>query len=271
VIHTPSLGYFEGPIPLTKCEEMTRELIHSPFANKLQTCENIELVDVTLRPDINVDALSGYPVDEDALQLMETIELPGDHKCPLLIEGDGNCLPRCGSMIVYGTEECHRDIRLRIAIELVQFQHLYLSDKYLARGWPSKQLPKPTALSYVQYSEYWRKKTMNEMEICHIFNKEVNAILANKAYMGIWQLFGLASVLGCPVVSVHPAMGSAAVQRDFHRLILPRQLRSKTPRFVMWSTGRSMEMVEEHWVANHFVLLVPFTEEFATLEKCKAL
>lgn len=40
---------------------------------------------------------------------------------PCLIYGDGNCLPRCGSLFAYGTENKHLDIRARIVLHLVKY------------------------------------------------------------------------------------------------------------------------------------------------------
>lgn len=46
---------------------------------------------------------------------------------PCLIYGDGNCLPRCGSLFAYGTENKHLDIRARIVLHLVKYNEIYLN------------------------------------------------------------------------------------------------------------------------------------------------
>jgi len=40
--------------------------------------------------------------------------------------------------------------------------------------------------------------------------------------MGIWQLFGLSSVLQTKLFSVYPQRGNPNIRSDLHRLIYPR-------------------------------------------------
>lgn len=50
---------------------------------------------------------------------------------PCLIYGDGNCLPRCGSLFAYGTENKHLDIRARIVLHLVKYKEIYLNADFI--------------------------------------------------------------------------------------------------------------------------------------------
>jgi hypothetical protein len=177
---------------------------------------------------------------------------------PIEIFGDGNCLPRCGSVFAYGTEAHHCEIRLRIAIELIQYRHLYLDNNYLARG---IEIVGRNNLSqrFAQFSaELATNDVLTKDKINEIYSREIKTVVSLSSCMGIWQLFALASVLEMPIFAVYPQMGSKAVRGDMHRLILPRQENAtrKSVSYIMWTSKRD-DMNAEHWVPNHFVLLLP--------------
>ena len=69
----------------------------------------------------DVDAASVFPKDIPRLT-------------PLAIVGDGNCLPRCASVLVYGDGEHHTEMRARIILELVLAQECYLDESFLQDG-----------------------------------------------------------------------------------------------------------------------------------------
>ena len=69
----------------------------------------------------DVDAASVFPKDTPRLT-------------PLAIAGDGNCLPRCASVLVYEDEEHHTEMRARIILELVLAQEFYLDESFLQDG-----------------------------------------------------------------------------------------------------------------------------------------
>ena len=103
-----------------------------------------------------------------------------------------------------------------------------------------------------------------------MYNREINDILRSGAYMGYFQLWALASVLGSCIVSVYPPKGSPAAQRDLHRVVLPRVLRCNIPRFIMWS--RITDCPDHAWNANHFVVLLPYNgEETATIKESSVM
>ena len=260
---------FKGPT--TNDKEIARLLIHCPMKEKQRLCQCVELPEVpALRKDLSI-VETGHGIDKSALHLRDSMDIPGISKFPTLIKGDGNCLPRCGSMIAYGTEEYHGDMRARIAIELITFRDVYLDSEYLSRGWPKSRTPLPSATSLAMYSDFYMpvERALTAEDVGDIYDREINELLHYKSFMGMWQLFALSSVLGCPLVSVYPPRGDRAAVKDMNRLILPRIRRDQEPRFIMWSSCRS-DMTDEYWCPNHFVLLAPLicTTETATVEEC---
>lgn len=249
--------------------DITRQLIHSPYANKVEVCETLRFTPILLPDNMDVVSMNLAP-DTYSEELLGTVLLPGNVKIPCEVTGDGNCLPRCGSLIAYGMQEYHPEIRLRLVDEMIMFQDKYLNNDYLARGWPRDQTPIPTVDMYMDLCSSYAGRQNQGMTITDMFNREANDILKLGDFMGVLQLFALSSVLGCPLVSVYPSKGDPLSQRYLHRLILPREMRSAIPRFIMWT--RTSPRGDAFWGANHFTVLIPYNgEEDAVVEECLLL
>ena len=177
---------------------------------------------------------------------------------PVLIEADGNCLARVGSLAAYGSEEHHLDIRLRIGLELINHRDLYLDEKYLSRGLAEGTM---NAATIAQYSKSYIARRLSMGEIRDCYQADLSEVLTPGAFMGLWALFALASVLGMPIQSIYPKKGSLSVREHIDRLIMPRrQLRDKT-QFIMWTSTRN-DMAKGHWQPNHFSLVLPLSIRF---------
>ena len=85
-------------------------------------------------------AIESYPVtvhsnivtvDTDA-----AFWLPDDAHPFLLVRiyGDGNCLPRCASLMAYGTQDHYHEMWIRIALELAIHMDMYLDKDFLQLG-----------------------------------------------------------------------------------------------------------------------------------------
>ena len=75
--------------------------------------------------------------------------------------GDGNCFARAISQFLYGTENHHLEVRIRIVLEAVRNKHLYLDQDSLSKGLlqtPDQLL----ATQYAAYSEHYRDALSNE-------------------------------------------------------------------------------------------------------------
>jgi hypothetical protein len=99
-------------------------------------CKNYEELE-TLADQIQLPDIPRKTTEVSILTHKRTIDklslslVPGENDLqdlfPCLIYGDGNCLPRCGSLFAYGTEEKHIEIRKRIVLHLVQHKEMYLN------------------------------------------------------------------------------------------------------------------------------------------------
>ena len=235
---------------------MLLDLSKLPPNDLYDTCEAVlpTLPPIVPRDDLSMLSLHAT-CDKLALHL-----LPGDLEqpslVPVMIEADGNCLPRCASLLAYGSEELHAEMRLRIIVELTLHKAYYLKPKNLSQG-ISEGSPQPNSKIYAQMSDTF--VPCNELANLHaekVYDEEVASLATMVTYLGIWQIFAIASILQVPVVSVYPERGITNNRRYLNRRILPRIPKHWKEAFIKWTSTRQ-DMVTEHWVPNHFLVLLP--------------
>lgn len=175
------------------------------------------------------------------------------------VYGDGNCLARCGSLIMYGDEKHHLDVRLRIVCELALNVDTYLDSIFLARGYSSTK-GENLHVQYAMFSDHYTPNTtLCDADVRTIFEKEVMSIVRPGSFMGMWQVHALASVIGTPIQSVYPGTGS--VQNELNRPVVPREgtLEQNTICYIMWTTTDKNTSLATWFQPNHFVPLLPKT------------
>lgn len=98
-------------------------------------------------------------VDNVSLQLFPEKDQFCSGFQPVRVYGDGNCLPRTGSLYAFGDEHHHNEIRCRIVLEMcVNIKFYTLKENKV----------------YAQYSqEYDPGKTMNNDEFIKVFKRTV--------------------------------------------------------------------------------------------------
>ncbi|WAR09748.1 VRTN-like protein [Mya arenaria] len=179
-------------------------------------------------------ANTGKTVDKMSLSLMmDDISLQKFQMYPATILGDGNCLPRCASVLAYGHEEKHQEMREIIVCELLKNSDKYLDNQYISKGMDPHGYP-DVAKTFSSYSELYKGNPLNKQSIRKLFELEVLSICKNRTYMGLWQLASLANIFACPVVSVYPKYGGHNVRKDMNRVFFPLQDNyDKNPVFIM--------------------------------------
>lgn len=231
------------------------------YENLQERIKNMDLNPILRKEElaINVDT-KGRNIDELSVSLMPDLKnMTNTDLHPVSVMADGNCLPRTASLLAFGTEGRHQEMRKRIAVDMVINEEKYIKLEHLESGRCRDRLIK----SCTMYSEYYIPGTKITAEIVQkIYRKEVMEILKLSTYMGIWEICALATVMNTPIASVYPNKGSKTVRLDLHRVIppLPKENLKDTPvndtMFLMWTTTRS-DMVERNWIPNHFVPLLP--------------
>ena len=170
------------------------------------------------------------------------------------VRADGDCLPGSGSVFAFGTDQQSDLLRLKIIHELVLNSDFYTSEKNMLKGFVKKTSENELIKAYAMYSDKFIPGT--PFSIRHIYEQEVLGLLKPKSYMGIWQIFALASVLRMKVFSVYPMLGNPNVRNHLHRMIEPRINSSQQTAFIMWTSTRSKSPY--NWLPNHFVPLLSF-------------
>ena len=193
-----------------------------------------------------------HSVDKVALALYPS-DVPNQHtkRLPVLCCADGNCLSHCGEIF---SASSHVEIRVRIIVESVLHESKYLDPSFLSVGIPENKTNLVTA--YTMYSDFYKPGTLRpitENTSQYYFRKETLAITHDAAFMGIWQMFALASVLQTLICSIYPVKGNPNVRNDFHRIIMRK---SDHTVHILWTSTRQ-DMTNEHWVPNHFVPVIP--------------
>jgi hypothetical protein len=206
--------------------------------------------------------LQGLAVDELAFDLAPS-DIPGSVLIPVQTGADGNCLPRCGSLFAFKHENGHREIRTRIITELVLNEHLYLSNDYLMRG---TSLNKNLLHIYAMFSDlYIPGIQLTDAVIARMYEAEVLKCTKLNAYMGIWQIFALANVLQCPIMSCYPEFINSEVRNCLHRLVFPSHTsKASAIAHILWTSTR-LDMTPQNWIPNHFVPLVEIDKSLKTI------
>jgi len=233
----------------SRCQKLKKDL-HQLESNPLL----INIMDERMEVDAN--SMDSYPNDVPDVRALY----------PCTVSSDGNCLPACGSVFAHKTEIYAAEMRLRIIIELVQNEDLYLNNDFLKKGLTNTR-SKNLSFIYAQYSDMYVPGIHLTYNIVKdIYRKEVMKIRIDKTYMGIWQLHALASVLDTPIYSIYPKLGNPNVRTDLNRLIIPRENDNhKDAIYILWTSTRTNDMTNEHWVPNHFVPVLPIDNTRITL------
>ena len=104
------------------------------------------------------------------------------------------------SLLTFGTELCHLEIRLRIAKEGILFIDKYLDSEFLYQGAVNRSEYMDIVEFYALVSPVFNAMTHDEQVMCpanfhKIYQKEVMSMLANRRWMGMWQIHQFANVV----------------------------------------------------------------------------
>ncbi|XP_045207653.2 uncharacterized protein LOC123559695 [Mercenaria mercenaria] len=224
----------------------------------------VKKLDIEELPKISARTFcnTGCVVDNDSLPLVPgDIPLkPNSQLFPCAIYGDGNCLPRSASVLVYGSEENFKEMRKRMVIELTRNEAYYLDKAFMKKGKQDSaqdDVPK----SFAHLSSLYMGEQLTKSEAKRLYEKEVLEIRKSGAYMGLWQIACLANILRCPVVSVCPTYGTHTVRKDMHRVFYPfnEEFHASQPVFIMWTSLGGIQKEEKDFSLNHFDVLMPMT------------
>ena len=208
--------------------------------------------------EISMDSCN-LEIDTNAVDNVPEVIAGDPFLIPAVVHAYGDCLPHCGSVYAFQNANHPLEIRARIIIELAIHKALYLDANHLRKGVTTTD--KQASLlptTYTMMSDiYFPGTKMTRAVIEEVFAQELQSIATRLVYMGIWQLFGLASVLKRKLRSVYPMKGNPLIRIDLNIILHPRIETNTSPvATIMWTTTRA-DMQNINWVSNHFVPLVP--------------
>ena len=151
-------------------------------------------------------------------------------KWPAYVSGDGSCLYNAVALALTGTENCSKQLRYQVAIELG------LHEEYYKRELSARNM------------------TM----FCGTFFDACKDASSNDRMSEIWHIMALCNVINRTIISIYPAVNGATdyantiVNTEFH----PRTRSRRKPITIMW-TSMSYPVSGKMWTPNHFVPLLP--------------
>ena len=237
-----------------KVEEASKEILAT--YGEINVNKDVNVVDQQLIGDANADSMM-----QSAPNYLPE-ELQG--RIPVRVLGDGNCLPRTGSVLAFGHEKRYTEMRCRIVMELVRNKTIYLKLSHINQCLdPNFNAAEARDLlkTYCMFSEQYIPGTRTTRStIVNVFEQEVMSICENQKFMGIWQIFALSSLLHCRLFSVYPDLGSALYRITLNRLVQPIENRhDNVLAGVVWTSTRN-DMTGRNWIPNHFVPLIPVSK-----------
>ena len=82
--------------------------------------------------------------------------------------GDGNRLPRSASVLAYGTEDNHLELRARIIRELVENEDKYLDDEYMSTGVTQDMSARSVVKQFAMFSEKYAGEKLTNINLANI-------------------------------------------------------------------------------------------------------
>ena len=203
---------------------------------------------IQLNCDLESVTVNNPVIDQISVQLYPDDAPTGCQ--PISVYGDGNCFTRCLSMICYGDENKHKELRARLVAEAVTHKQYYLDNDYLnIEGAFEADLAEYYSIISESYMRVNPRET-NRSTIEKIYEAEVVSLAKQGQYCGMWQMYQAANVLGRPIKSVFPTGMLAEYRTRSHRIIFPIKfcLRQNDCVCIMWT-----KITKKSPSPNHFV------------------
>ena len=204
-----------------------------------------------------------YTIDYEARNIYP-LDAPSN-LIPVRVIGDGNCLFRSFSLLIFGTETNHIEMRARASVELICNTEYYLNEEHLfhtnsgqAMFWIA-HYSSSAADSYLNMNV--RSNQLTVLRNC------IQQALVLNSWVGMWHICALASVTQSCVRSIYPAetvqtSRISQVRNVLNLIIFPRIRNASLDLCsVMWSRVGTTHGL---WQPNHFVPCLQTLQEGMT-------
>ncbi|XP_076454402.1 uncharacterized protein LOC143289286 [Babylonia areolata] len=234
-----------------------RKIFFSYVLEELQRCssfvevqllaEQKEMIERFCLPVPSISNPVGSITDRQTWLLLEP---EVRHRCfPLRVEGDGNCLFRSLSLLLFGDEKHHVEMRCRIVMEMAGNPKLFLD----GRSWcgPHDRVSPEEIILVAKATSVSSSPSLETA-----FQEEVMAVKQPGTFAGLWELFAACQVTKCALQSVHPSVGYPLYRLHCNRIMRPHSAHPDHKLFIMWSSTHDDGTSGDNWLPNHFVPLL---------------
>ena len=191
-------------------------------------------------------------LDFDALKLKPANSPAG--YLPNVTIGDGNCVARSLSTLIFGSEDNHLEVRVRLIHEMVTTKSLYLNSDFLSLEsfiYPSEILNKISILS--------DDLSNSLLSIEEIFKALTFKTRKLKTELSAWHLHAAAQILTSSIISLHPDLGPINHRELVKRAFIPVKDNYPQPIYILWTSSRT-DMNLDYWIPNHVVPMIKMHE-----------
>ncbi|CAB4474949.1 unnamed protein product [Rhizophagus irregularis] len=163
--------------------------------------------------------------DNEAMKLIP--EKYANHIC-IKSTPNGNCFLNSASLIAFGHEDNHMQLRLAVMIELMVNADHYLQQEIFEQD----IFYRDKALDNINM-----ETQNNSFKKASEYISELKLMCKPNSWCSMIAFFGLASVLHRPIESLFPQTGNTFMNQIYNRIIMPRQGDHFYPHcIIMWSS-----------------------------------
>ncbi|UZO19300.1 uncharacterized protein OCT59_010597 [Rhizophagus irregularis] len=179
--------------------------------------------------------------DNKAMKLIP--EKYANHIC-IKSTPNGNCFFNSASLIAFGHEDNHMQLRLAVMIELMANADHYLQQEIFEQD----IFYRDKALDNINM-----ETQNNSFKKASEYISELKLMCKPNSWCSMIAFFGLASVLHRPIESLFPQTGNTFMNQIYNRIIMPRQGDHFYPHcIIMWSSISAKDF-QSSGKSNHFV------------------
>ena len=265
--------------------EMNREVFFKEALERLNMCWNEDYLiisdpvavahEIKLQcekykiPDILYGQLQHkkYNIDEYSLSIM-----PNDAPSnifPVQIVGDGNCLFRSLSVLLYGEEEHHLEMRVRTIVEMLIDIDYMLSDEIMTLKYGTMEKRLDDIMALTQLSDKLFKRTdvtnfENDKKVMkNILMKIIGSSTKLHEWSGIWHIAAAARAINTSIICIYPSYTvgiewNSGVRLAYHRQFNSKQDNNNIPVYIMATRLNKPE--GKFWTFEHFVACLRWTD-----------
>ena len=171
---------------------------------------------------------------------------------PVESYGDGNCLFRSLSLIMFGHENNHVELRVHSVIELACNEERYLEDTFKEMA----EYSYDGVMNYIiQVSISDGSFVRNDKYAC--FRNEVMLSTKSDTYASLLHILANCNIFSMQIISIYPTVQNPGVNRDVHnqvffpvgKIYYPESLNEIV--IILWTHTSNTNF--RGWKQNHFV------------------